>query len=406
MVSVSAAKGADRSETSMAPKRTPAATPTQTQASAATSPYNRVVVKAGTALLTRGADRIDHEVMADLVEQMARLHALGTEVILVSSGAVAAGRQVLGGATQGVKGLPLRQMLAAVGQGHLMHLYQQVFGDHGIRVGQALLSRRDLTDRLGYLNVRNTLLALVECRVVPIVNENDVVAVEELAEDAFGDNDTLSALVTNLVDADLLVLLGDVEGLYTADPNLDQNAHLIPTVERVDRTIEMLGGPSTRGGRGGMATKVEAARLATTSGARVVIASGLEPDALIRLAHGEELGTHFPPSRTRIESRKRWMLSGLSTRGEIAVDDGAVAALRRRNRSLLPAGVTEVLGSFDRGDIVAILDAGRNQVACGIANYGSEDLARIRGLHSGRIAEVLGHEYGDEVVHRSNMVTI
>ena len=367
--------------------------------------YQRVVVKAGTSLLTRGADRLNLEVMATLVGQIALLHARGSEVALVTSGAVSAGRHVLAAPREG-RDLPLRQVLAAVGQGHLMQVYEQFFRWHDITVAQALLSRRDLSDRLSYLNVRNTLMALLERRAVPIINENDVVAVDELAE-VFGDNDTLSALVANLVDADLLVLLGEVEGLYTADPNLDPKARLIPTVERLTEEIEATGGPSWGDkGRGGMATKLEAARVATASGVDVVIASGLESDILTRLADGESIGTLFPATGTKMESRKRWMLSGLSTRGEIVVDDGAANALRGLAGSLLPAGVTDVVGSFERGEIVSISDPKGGQVACGIANYSSDDVAKIKGVHSDRIEEILEQKFGDEIVHRSNMVTL
>jgi len=366
----------------------------------------RIVVKAGTSLLTGGSDRLDGDVMASLVAQVAELRRRGSEMILVSSGAVAAGRQVLGAVREG-KGLPARQMLAAVGQTHLMRMYEERFGRHGVTVAQALLSRRDLTDRLGYLNVRNTLIELMDRRVVPIINENDVVAVEEITGDVFGDNDTLSAMVANLVDADLLVMLGEIEGLFTADPHIDPNARLISTVERLDEETESRGGPSSGDyGRGGMATKLEAARLATASGVDVVIAGGTQPDVLVRLANGESIGTAFPATSTKMESRKRWMLSGLSTRGEILVDDGAARALRHQARSLLPAGVTDVQGAFDRGDIVSIVDGRKAQVACGIANYSSTDLSKIRGVRSGRIEEILGRQYGDEVVHRSNMVIL
>ena len=366
--------------------------------------YRRIVVKAGTSLLTGGDDRLDLEVMSTLVAQIASLQRSDGEMLLVTSGAVAAGRHVLGVSRQS-KNLPLRQVLAAVGQGRLMHSYEQLFSAHGVPVAQALLSRRDLTDRLGYLNVRNTLLGLLERGVVPIINENDVVAVEELAGDVFGDNDTLSALVANLVHADLLVMLGEIEGLYSADPHVDPGARLIRKVDRLSEDIESMGGPSWDGeGRGGMATKLEAARLATASGVNVVIASGTVRDVLTRLADGESIGTFFPSIATKIESRKRWMLSGLSTRGEILVDGGAARALRRDHRSLLPAGVTDVLGSFERGDIISILESPRGQIACGIANYGSEELATIKGLQSDRIEGLLGHHYGDEAVHRNNMV--
>ncbi len=367
--------------------------------------YERVVVKAGTTLLTRGPEGLDREVMSSLVSQIEDLHRRGVEMILVSSGAVAAGSHVIGRLEEG-RGLPLRQALAAIGQGHIMHIYEQLFGGHGVRVAQALLSRRDLADRLGYLNVRNTLMALLELSVVPIVNENDVVAVEELSGEQFGDNDTLSALVANLVDADLLVLLGDIDGLYTSDPNVDPSARLISTVERVDEGLLAQAGPSWKNtGRGGMATKLEAARLATASGVDVVIANGAQEEVILRLARGDDgIGTRFPSSVTKMDSRKRWMLSGLSTRGEVIVDEGAATALRRHHRSLLPAGITGVSGSFERGDIIAIVGPSQDRIASGLTNYGSADLAKIRGARSDRISKLLGHEYGDEAVHRNNMI--
>jgi len=390
----------------MPSKRNPATAQAEGVSDKGALSYRRVVVKAGTSLLTGGADRLDLEMMATLVGQISRLHGLGVEVILVSSGAVAAGRHVLGVTREG-KDLPLRQALAAVGQGHLMHAYEQLFSWHDIPVAQALLSRRDLVDRLGYLNVRNTLLALLEHRVVPIINENDVVAVEELTGNVFGDNDTLSAMVANIVDADLLVMLGEIKGLFTADPHLDPNARLIPVVERISDDIETMGGPSWKNnGRGGMATKLDAARLATASGINVVIASGLEPNVLTRLVDGESIGTLFPATSSKMESRKRWMLSGLSIKGEIVVDDGAVSVLRSQHRSLLPAGVKDVRGPFERGDIISILNVKQVQIACGITNYDSNDIDEIKGVHSDRIAETLGHQYGDEIVHRNNMVIL
>ena len=363
-------------------------------------------MKVGTSLLTGGTDRLDLEIMSTVVGQVARARELGYDVLLVSSGAVAAGRHVLK-LKPDSKVLTLRQALAAVGQGHLMNAYEQLFSWHEVHVAQALLSRRDLVDRLGYLNVRNTLLALLERRVVPVINENDVVAVEELEGDVFGDNDTLSAMVANLVDADLLVLLGELAGLYTADPHLDPDARLIPYVERAGEHLDAIAGGSWDGrGRGGMATKLHAARLATASGISVVMASGKEPNVLLRLLEGEDIGTYFPATSSKMESRKRWMLSGLSTRGEIVVDDGAATVLRDRQRSLLPAGVKQVNGPFNRGDIISITDASSVQIACGITNYDSHEVSKIMGIHSTRIVETLGHQYGEEVVHRNNMVVL
>ena len=368
--------------------------------------YRRIVVKAGTNVLTGGGDRPDEEVMASLVGQMAHLHARGAEVVLVTSGAIAAGRQHLN-LSQEDKGVSVRQVLAAAGQSHLMHVYQQLFSRYSIAVAQALLTRHDLTDRLGYLNIRNTLTSLLDLRVIPVVNENDVVAVEEIGEKVFGDNDTLSALVANLVDADLLVMLTDTEGLYTADPHRATPGHLIRRVERVDKEIEALAGRHYgSASRGGMATKLEAAKLVTASGVAAVIAKGSAAEVVVRLAQGEEIGTFFVPTATRMESRKRWMLSGLSSRGEIQVDNGAVRALQQQKRSLLAAGVQAVRGQFQRGDIVSIVDGEGHQIAWGIANYDAQDLEGIKGAHSDRIEELLGHDYGDEVVHRNNMAVL
>ena len=368
--------------------------------------YDRIVVKAGTSLLTGGGDRLDLKMMTSLVGQLASLHQRGARVLLVSSGAVAAGRHILN-IDKERKDLPFRQVLAAVGQARLMHAYEQHFAGHDITVAQALLSRGDMVDRQGYLNIRNTLLALLDLRVIPVINENDVVAVEELEGEVFGDNDNLSAMVANLVDADLLVLLGEIEGLYTADPHLDPKAELVPRVEHVDEAVEAMGGGSWReSGRGGMSTKLEAAKLATSSGVAVAIAGGHQPDVLARLAYGEPVGTLFSPKASKMESRKRWMLSGLSTKGRLKVDSGAIEALRNGNRSLLPAGVTEVSGPFQRGDIIAVLSSEGTQVACGITSYGSEDLEIIKGQRSERIQELLGHQYGAEVVHRNNMVLL
>ena len=367
--------------------------------------YRRVVAKAGTSVLTNGTDSLDLEVMSGLAGQIAGLHALGAEVMLVTSGAVAAGRQTLGISGKR-RDIPFRQVLAAVGQSHLMNLYEQLFALHNIKVAQAMLTWKDLSDRQGYLNVRNTLLALLELGVVPVLNENDVVAVDELGE-VFGDNDKLSALVANLVDADLLAILTDTDGLYTADPHIDPDAQLIQHVDKVDPGMEAMAGRHRQPqARGGMPAKLEAARLATSSGIATVICNGREENVLLRLGRGEELGTRFLPTANRMESRKRWMLSGMSARGEIVVDQGAVLALRGQNRSLLPAGVNGVEGEFQRGDIVYIVMPKGEKVACGIANYSSTDIARIKGRRSDRIQGTLGYHYGEEVVHRNNMVLL
>ncbi len=374
--------------------------------SSKTLPYHRLVVKLGTSLLTGGGDHLNQEIMSGLVAQVAQLHKQGLELLIVSSGAIAAGRYKLGLARER-RDIPFKQVLASVGQGRLMNVYDQLFARHNITVAQALLTRADLADRAGYLNARNTLLALVELRVVCIVNENDVVAVDEIQEAKFGDNDNLSAMVANLVDADLLLILSDIAGLYTADPYRNPDARLIPQVDRIDSKIESLvtDTPGTLG-TGGMATKVEAAKLATASGVTVIIADGREPDIILRLAAGETVGTRFLPMVSKLESRKRWMLSGLSTKGKLVVDSGAALALKKQKRSLLAAGITQIEGKFQRGDIVNLYDPEGTRLGCGITNYSSVDIAAIKGVHSNKIAATLGYDYGSEVVHRNNLVML
>ena len=368
--------------------------------------FQTIVVKLGTNLLTAGTDRLDTEVMATLVGQVAQLHKQGRAMILVSSGAVAAGRHRLGEAAK----LPresARQAWAAVGQSILMDAYDQLFRNHGITVAQALVSRGELQNRLSYLNARNTLRSLLELGVVPIVNENDVIAVEEIAGATFGDNDNLSALIANLVDADVLMLLTDVNGLYTANPVEDPAAQHVPLVRRVDVSVERMAGKTVAArSRGGMPTKIQAAKMATASGVAVIIADGQEPEVLSRLAAGENVGTLFLPTASKVESRKRWMVSGLSRRGALAVDDGAATALRSGNRSLLPAGVRTVEGPFQRGDIVSIKDGAGHEIACGLVNYGAQELQQLKGLRSTEIEGVLGYSFGDEVVHRNNLALL
>jgi len=369
-------------------------------------PYRRIVAKFGTSLLTSGSNHLDEDMMSSLVNQVVQLHRQGLELLVVTSGAIAAGRAKLG-LTRRIKGIPFKQVLASAGQSRLMNVYEQLFGQHDITVAQALLTRADLADRAGYLNARNTLLALLELKVMCIVNENDVVAVEEIEEARFGDNDNLSAMVANLIDADLLLMLTDITGLHTADPHRNPDARLITQVDRIDSEIEHLAVDSAGNlGTGGMVTKVEAAKLATASGVTVVIADGREPDIIPRLAAGEAIGTRFLSTTTRLESRQRWMLSGLSTKGKLVVDSGAALALRKQKRSLLAAGIRQIEGRFERGDIVNIHDPEGTQIGCGIVNYGSADITTIKGAHSRDITTLLGHDYGSEVVHRNNLVVL
>ncbi len=388
------------------------------QADAARRSLRRIVVKLGTNLITgkRDADGrrrgIDEVSLRDLVSQIAALHADGKQVIVVTSGAVGAGREVLSDeswkAPQGRRTVAHRQMLAALGQTQLMLAYERLFGEHGIHVAQALVSREDLTQRRRYLNVRDTLEAILEVGAVPIVNENDVVAVEELAGVIYGDNDRLSAMVANDLEADLLILLGEVEGLFEKDPHLDGNAKIISEVPKITTSIRRSArGPHDGRGSGGMASKLEAAELATSSGTPMVIASGRSTDVLQRICAGESVGTRFPAAISRIEAKKRWLMTGITdSQGAVLVDEGAVTALRNRGRSLLAAGIVRVNGKFSRGDIIKIEDGNRQLVACGLATYSSDDVDKIKGRKSGEVQELLGHYFGMEVVHRNNMVLV
>lgn len=365
------------------------------------------MVKVGTSVLTAGTDSLNQPFMVDLARQVAVLHGQQAQVLLVSSGAVAAGWERLGFPPRQHRqhtAVAFRQMLAAVGQSRLMHLYEQFFNIYGLRVAQALLTRGDLRDRHRYVNARNTLMQCLQYRLIPIINENDAVATSEIR---LGDNDTLSAYVANLVDADLLVILSDIAGLYTADPRSHPHAELLHTVEQIDEQIwAMAGGSGTHRGTGGMATKIRAADLATRSGCEVVIASGFEPDCLLRVVRGETLGTRFHTHVSQLEARKRWLLAETVMQSRIEVDAGAVRALVEHGKSLLPAGVVAVAGEFERGQTIRIFAHDGREIARGMTQYSAPDLALIRGLRSAQVAEVLGYDYGTEIVHRDDMVLL
>jgi glutamate 5-kinase len=370
-----------------------------------TSSYRSIVIKLGTSTLTAGTATLSPARMVELVRQVAQLHAQSRQVVLVSSGAIAAGRECLSFPAL-PREMPAKQMLSAVGQPRLMALYEQLFDIYKLTVAQVLLTRTDLADRSRYLNSRNTLSALLAQRVIPIVNENDTVAIEEIR---LGDNDNLSALVTNLIEADLLVMLTDQQGVFTADPRTDPSARLIGEISSraIPKPVwEAAGGTSGKLGTGGMITKLQAADLARHSGAAVIIASGSEENVLTRLAAGEALGTHFPPLIPRMESRKRFILAGGNNlHGTISVDAGAEKALRKGG-SLLPVGVTGVTGRFNRGDTVRLIDPDGGELARGLVNYTSTELAQIVGKKSKEIEAVLGPVYDDEVIHRNNLVLL
>ncbi len=368
--------------------------------------YQRIVVKLGTGLLSGGSDYLNLETMGKLVAQIAELHHQGHEIVIVSSGAIASGRYKLG-TVKKVKGIPYKQVCFSVGQSRLMNVYEQLFEPHGITIAQGLLTKAGLVDRSEYLNTRNTLLGLLELRVISIINENDMVAVDEIRDVKFGDNDNLSAMVANMVDADLLVLLTEVDGLFTADPHIDKNARLIPEITHISNDIERLAGHTTsKLGTGGMLTKIEAARLATESGVAVIIANGKTPDVLLKTATGERLGTLFLPVTGKLDSRDRWMLSGLNTKGKLVIDAGAAEAIKKQKRSLLAAGIKQIEGKFQRGHIVDIYDIAGTHLGAGITNYNSDDVKAIKGMHSQKIATLIGCDYGAEVIHRNNLVII
>lgn len=364
----------------------------------------RIVVKLGTSTITRGTLHLSAPLIVDLARQISQLQAMGHQLILVSSGAIAAGRERLG-FPQLPKDIPAKQMLAAVGQPRLMAFYEQIFGLYEVTVAQVLLTGVDLSSRNGYLNARNALLALMENKVLPVINENDTVATDEIR---VGDNDNLSALVSNLVDADWMILLTDQDGLYTADPRCHPEAELVKEVSSREIAPELwkaAGGSVPGLGTGGMVTKLQAVDLARRSGACCVIAQGSEPEVLLRIAGGEKLGTHFLPVATSIESRKRYILSGRQAPGRLVVDEGAEKALRK-GASLLPIGLTSVSGVFDRGDTVRVVLQDGNEIARGIVNYDSRDLVQIVRCSSDEIESILGYHFGDEVIHHNDLVIL
>ncbi len=360
----------------------------------------RVVIKIGSGVITDG-DHLDLTRIATICEDVQQLRQRGYEVILVSSGAVAAGKADLNiiGRPQTI---PLKQAAAAIGQSRLMRAYKDALHQHGLKAAQILLTRDDLANRRRYLNARNTLMTLLEYGIVPIINENDTVVVDEIR---FGDNDNLSAMATNLVEAQLLIILSDVDGLYECDPRQNTEAQLISEVERITPDIEaMAGGEGTDLGTGGMGTKLKAAKRATLFGAGTAIINGRTPHNLIYLFDGHELGTYFLPARDPMAARKHWIAFTKKPRGKLFLDDGAYQAILERGKSLLPAGIKKLDGSFERGDAVRLCNIEGLEIAKGVTNYNSAELARILGKKTQEIEAILGYQYGDEVVHRDNLV--
>jgi glutamate 5-kinase len=364
---------------------------------------DRIVVKIGSSLLTNEGRGLDHEAIALWAAQIAALRRIGREIVLVSSGAIAEGLQRLGWSRR-PRALHELQAAAAVGQMGLVQVYERCFHQHGLRTAQILLTHEDLADRRRYLNARSTLRTLLDLGVVPIINENDTVVVDEIR---FGDNDTLGALVTNLIEADCLVILTDQNGLYTADPRKDPQAALVHHARAGDPALDaMAGGAGSSLGTGGMATKVQAARRAARSGAHTIIVSGREERVLQRLAEGELLGSHLEAATRPLAARKQWLADHLQVRGRLQVDAGACRALIQDGKSLLPIGVTAVEGEFGRGELVSCIDPAGVEIARGLCNYGADEARRIARLPTSQIEAVLGFIDEDELIHRDNLVIL
>lgn len=361
-----------------------------------------LVVKLGTSVLTKGTRRLDRAHMLEIVRQCHMARTAGHKIVVVSSGAIAAGREHLGYPDL-PQAIASKQLLAAVGQSRLIQIWEQLFSIYGIHIGQMLLTRADLEHRERFLNARDMLRALLEHGVVPVINENDAVATVEIK---VGDNDNLSALAAILAEADSLLLLTDQKGLYTADPAQNAQAHLITCVEHIDDSVRALAGGSVSGlGTGGMYTKVQAADVATRAGIEVIIADGSDPSCIGRALGDEPLGTRFLPCASPLESRKRWIF-GAPPAGSIHIDAGAARALVEGKRSLLPKGIAAVKGDFSRGEVVRIIDPQGQDLAHGVSRYGSEALRSIMGRHSGEIESILGHEYGPVAVHRDDLIML
>ncbi|OJX38817.1 MAG: glutamate 5-kinase [Chloroflexi bacterium 44-23] len=365
----------------------------------------RIVIKLGSSTLTQGKSDLAVEHMLEIVRVVARLHLQGHQVMVVSSGAITVGRSMLGDPIL-PKHMPAKQMLAAVGQSRLMELYSQLFGFYHIAVGQVLLTREDLSSRRRYLNARNTLEALIQYRVIPIINENDTVSTEEIR---LGDNDNLSALVANVIEADLLILLTDQDGLFTADPRNDPAARLVSEINSAEidaQYWQAAGGSSSNQGTGGMYTKLQAAQLARQSGVEVVIINGARPELIAQIVNGQSAGTRFSALCSKLESRKRYMLAeARNSDAAVEIDSGAVTALHS-GKSLLPVGIKSISGEFQRGDIIHIRDLQHKDIALGMVNYGSADLSRLVGLQSQEIEQTLGYTYGVEVLHHNNLLFV
>ncbi|MBI4687042.1 MAG: glutamate 5-kinase [Nitrospirae bacterium] len=360
----------------------------------------RIVIKIGSNLLASVEQGLNAKRIHTLASDISAVIDKGFEVVIVSSGAVAAGLRKLG-LKEKPKDIKLKQAAAAIGQSSLMWAYEKSFGDFGKKAAQVLLTRDDVADRGRFINAKNTLLTLISYGVIPIINENDPVAIDEIK---FGDNDFLAALVSGLIEAERLIILSDVEGLYTKDPGRE-GARLISSVDNITGDIEKIaGGRGSSVSTGGMYSKVLAAKQAVSYGIPVVIMSGKKEGLLMRLLEGENIGTYFKPKQERLTSKKGWIAYGLKSKGIIHIDDGAVKAITMQGKSLLSSGIADIDGRFSIGDAVSCVSKDGKRIAKGLTNYSSEDISRIKGKKTSEIEDILGYKYSDEVIHRDNMV--
>ncbi len=363
----------------------------------------RIIVKVGTSTLTHDTGKLNFHRIERLVREIADLENSGKQMILVTSGAVSAGMVPLG-LSERPKTIKEKQAISAIGQGVLLHVYETMFREYGQTVGQILLTRMDSRDRKKFLNLRSTLLTLLDMGVIPIINENDAVSIDELK---IGDNDTLSAIVSSIIEADLLVILSDVDGLYTANPQTHKDAKIISEVDEITKHIfEIAGGAGTARGTGGMYTKIQAAAIATSSGVDMVIASGFDDDALTKVCAGQDTGTLFKAKDTNLHTKKRWLVSGSRPAGTIVVDKGCRDAIVNNGSSLLPVGVKSIDGIFHEGDVVNVAFDGL-VIAKGIVYYNSLEINAIKGAKTRDVRKILGHDGAyDEVIHRDNLVVM
>ncbi len=363
--------------------------------------HKRIVLKIGSSVIASRDKGLYEERLKEIVNEVSQLRDEGHEFLVVSSGAILCGTEKLG-LSSPPRSIQMKQAAAAVGQSHLMWAYERLFDQFGIKVAQILLTHDGLTDRRRFINARNTLMTLLSYQILPIVNENDTVTVDEIK---LGDNDNLAAQVAHLVDASLLIAFSDVDGLYTEDPRRNRSAKCLPLVDVVtDQIEEMAGGPGRFGGTGGMSSKVKMARDVAAYGVTTLILNGTVPGLIKRAFLGEEVGTLFLPQSVRLSSRKQWIAYSLRVKGELFLDEGAVEALTRQGRSLLPSGIKSIKGTFEVGDAVRCISPKGKEVARGLTNYNASEMMKIQGIHSSQIEDILGYRASDEIIHRDNLV--